>query len=289
MRHALAATILLASSAALANPKAIEKTAKTSITELAALHDNSALNFASDAIVIDQVGSKIDLSVKDGCVTGAISNAFYGCFQGDVSHKPGTVISGSDGGIGWFLAPYTAVLEGENPEGGPSKPDKRNMRLGGIVTGSGSSWEIVAAMYVNTISDKKMLAGTSGKPASGAPKLTGDKKLAGVVAGWFATGFAPNAAKKGTLIASGTSPTEIKSGAGAATLAKSWDKLKLGATAVEATLLEDGKIGWITADVLLPRKNNKGAVSMKLAAIVVPDGDSWRWVSLMYQSGGEGY
>jgi hypothetical protein len=142
---------------------------------------------------------------------------------------------------------------------------------------------------VNTISDKKLLAGTSGTPASGAPKLTGDKKLAGVVAGWFSTGFAPNAAKKGMLIASGTSPTEVKSGAGATTLAKSWDKLKLGATAVDAQLLADGKVGWVTADVMLPRKNNKGAVSMKLAAIVVPDGDSWRWVSLMYQSGGEGY
>ena len=289
MRHALAATILLVSSAALANPKAIEKTAKTSITELAKLRDNSALNFSSDAVVLGSGGNSIDMAAEDGCVSGAVANAFYGCFQGSVNHKPGTVISGSDGGVGWFIAPYTATIEGDNPEGGPSKPDKRGMRLGGIVTGSGTSWQIVAAIYVNTISDKKLLAGTSGKPASGAPKLTGDKKLAGVVAGWFASGFAPNAAKTGTLIASGTSPTELKSGAATAGLVKSWDKLKLGATAVDAKLLADGKIGWVTADVLMPRKNGKGAVSMKLAAIVVPDGDSWRWVSLMYQSGGEGY
>lgn len=289
MRHALAATILLVSSAALANPKAIEATAKASITELGRLKDDTALKFTSDAIVLDSVGSKIDMSETEGCVTGAVSNSFYGCAQATISHKPGTVISGSDGGVGWFVAPYTATIEAENPEGGPSTPDKRSMRLGGIVTGSGSSWQIVAAMYVNTISDKKLLAGTSGKPASGAPKLTGDKKLAGVVAGWFASGFAPNAAKKGTLIASGTSPTELKSGAATAGLVKSWDKLKLGATAVDAKLLADGKIGWVTADVMFPRKNGKGAVPMKLAAIVVPDGDSWRWVSLMYQSGGEGY
>jgi hypothetical protein len=289
MRHALAATILLASSVAQANPKAIEKTVKTSITELGNLSDNDKLNFTSDATVIGSGGSTIDMASTDGCVNGAVANAFYGCFQGSVKHKPGTVISGSDGGVGWFIAPYTATIEGDNPEGGPSTPEKRSMRLGGVVTGSGTTWQIAAAMYVETISDKKLLAGTSGKPASGAPKLTGDKKLAGLVAGWFSSGFAPNAAKKGTLIASGTSPTELKSGPATAALVKSWDKLKLGATTVDAKLLAGGKVGWVNADVMLPRKNGKGAVAMKLVAILVPDGDTWRWVSLIYQAGGEGY
>jgi hypothetical protein len=289
MRHALAATILLASSVALANPKAIEKSVKTSIVELGNLEDNTALNFTSDAIVLTAIGTKVDMASTDGCVTGSVANAFYGCMQGSVVHKPGTVVSGSAGGVGWFLAPFTATIEADNPEGGPSTPDKRSMRMGGIVTGSGTSWKIAAAMYVATISDKEMLAGTSGTPASGAPKLSGDKKLAGLVAGWFTSGFAPNAAKKGTLMASGTSPTESKSGAGAVTLAKAWDKLKLGVTTVNATLLADGKIGWVTAEVKLPRKSGKGAVTMNLAAIVVPDGDSWRWVSLMYGSAGAGF
>jgi hypothetical protein len=289
MRHVLAVTILLASHAALANPKAIEKTVKTSIVELGKLADNSALNFTSDAIVLSPVGNKVDMASTDGCVSGAVANALYGCMQGSVSHKPGAVISGTAGGVGWFLAPFTATFEADNPEGGSSKPDKSSMRMGGIVTGSGTTWTIAAAMYVATISDKEMLNGTGGTPASGAPKLSGDKKLAGIVAGWFTSGFAPNAAKKGTLVASGTSPSEMKSGSGAVTLVKSWDKLKLGATTVDAQLLADGKIGWVTAEVKLPRKGGKGAVTMTLAAIVVPDGDTWRWVSLMYQSAGPGF
>jgi hypothetical protein len=284
MRHALAAIILLVSSTAVANPKAIEKTVKTSIVELAKLADNNALNFTSDALVLSPVGNKVDMASTDGCVSGAVANALYGCMQGSISHKPGAVISGTAGGVGWFLAPFTATFEGDNPEGGPAKPDKTNMRMGGIVTGGGKTWTIAAAMYVATISDKELLKGTSGTPASGAPKLSGDKKLAGVVAGWFTSGFAPNAAKNKPLIASGTSPSEMKSGSGAVTLVKSWDKLKLGATTVDAQLLADGKIGWVTAEVKLPRKSGKGAVTMTLAAIVVPDGDSWRWVSLLYQS-----
>lgn len=282
MRHALAAVILLVSSPALANPKAIEKTVKSSIVDLAKLADNTMLGFSDDAVIYSAHGGQIEKS-EGGCVKGAVANAFYGCMMASVEHKPGTIAVGEAGGIGWFQAPFTAIITGQSPDGKAAKPQKDALRFGGIVVGSGTSWSIVAAMYSRPISDKQLLAGTDGTPATGSPKLGGDQKLAGVVAGWFKTGFAAAAAKKGNLIASGTSPTELKTGAGAVTLAKSWDKLKLGATDVDAKLLADGKVGWVHATVMLPRKNGKGAVQMQLTVVVVPDGDSWRWVSMMYQ------
>jgi hypothetical protein len=262
-----------------ADSKAVEKLAKTSVTELAKLSDNTMLGFSDDALVISETGNPIDMKSSDGCVSGAVANAFYGCVQASIQHKVGTIAAGGDATLGWFQAPFTVIVTGDDPDGKPSKPDKSAMRMGGIVVGS----EIVAAVYVRPISDKDLLKGTGGTPATGSPKLTGDQKLAGSVASWFSTGFAPAAAKKGTLIASGTSAAEFKSGTAAVTLAKSWDKLKLGAISVDAKLLGGGKIGWVTADVTMPRKSGKGAVEMKLVAIVVPDGDSWRWVSLMYQ------
>ncbi len=285
MRHALVAAILLLSTTALANPKEIAKLAKSSITELAALHDNSDLGFTDDAIVVGNDGSVIDMKAEDGCVTGSVANAFYGCFQGSVTHKPGTVAAGSDGDIGWFQAPYTAIIEGDNPEGGPSKPEKRAVRLGGVVKKSGSSWQIVAAAYVDPISDKQLVA-VLRKPTPGSFTLGGQKKIAGLVATWVSSGMAANAAKKGTLIASGTSPAELKTGAGAITLAKSWDKLKLRATKADATMLAGNKIAWVRVEVEMPRKGKTDVVGMTLFAVLVPGPDGpndWRWVSLMYQ------
>lgn len=285
MRHALVAAILLVSTSSFANPKEIEKVAKSSITELASLHDNSALGFTSDAVVIGNDGSVIDMNAEDGCVTGSVANAFYGCFQGSVTHKPGTVAAGSSGDVGWFQAPYTAIIEGDNPEGGPSKPEKRAVRLGGVVKKSGSSWQIVAAAYVDPISDKRLVA-VLRKPAAEKLSLSGQKKIAGLVAGWFTSGFAANAAPKSTLIASGTSPAEFKTGAGAITLAKSWDKLKLRPTKAGATMLADDKIAWVRVEVEMPRKGKTDVVGMTLFAVLVhgPDGpNDWRWVSLMYQ------
>ncbi|MGN6106680.1 MAG: hypothetical protein ACTHU0_16355 [Kofleriaceae bacterium] len=285
MRSWLVSGVVVVSSAAFADPKAVEAVVKTNVTKLAALEDDDQLALAANAIVITHMGNIVDLSNETGCTLGAVSNSFYGCLQARITHKLGAIAVGVDAakGVAWFQAPYTILFEGEDPE--TSKPTRstESMRTGGIVIRTGKTWEIAAQLYSKLVSDKELLAGTDGKPAAGAPKLTGDKKLAGLVAGWFATGFALQAAKTGTLIASGTGPSEFKTGAAATKLAASFDKLGLGATEVDAKLLANGTIGWVTATVKLPRKTGKGAVEMKLAVVAVPDGDSWRWVSLQYQ------
>ena len=274
--------LLVLSSTALADPKAVEALAKKNVIELGKFSDNDVLGFAETANVINHMGTTVKMDETEACLSGAVANSFYGCLQASVVHKPAAIVAGADAakGIGWFQAPYTAVITGDLDEN--DKPDKIAMRAGGIAIKNGSKWEIVAQMYSQLVSDKELLAGTGGKPASGAPKLTGDAKLAGVVAGWFTTGFAPNVAT-GTVVASGTSTKEFKTGAEAGKLAASFDKLKIGATKVDAKLFAKGAIGWVVADVMMPRKSGKGAVEMKLAVIVVPDGTSWSWVSMQYQ------
>lgn len=274
----------LVASAARADAAAVEAVVRKNIVELGKLADDDELGFAADAIVISEMGSTIDLDEEDGCVTGAVANAHYGCMQSEITHEPGAIALGVDDarGIAWFQAPYIVTFTGEDDAGRP-RSTKQGMRVGGVLARRGASWQIVAAMYVSPISDKALLADTGGTPAEGPPRLVGDAKLAGVVTGWFTSGFAPAAARTGTLIASGTSPREFKSGAAAAKLAKSWDKLRLGATRIEAQLLADGAIGWVRAEVMMPRKRGKGAIGMSLVAVVVRDGAGWRWVSLQYQ------
>jgi len=282
MRNLLVVGMLLATTHAFADPKAIEKAVKTNLTELAKMSDDDKLAFTKDAIVIQERGTVVDFKEgRDGCVSGALANAFYGCVQADIKHAPGAVTSGTAGELGWFQAPFVQTMSGEDPDGNPVK-SKTTYRIGGVIVKDGKDWKIAAAMYVATLSDKELFKKYLSDLPKGEPTLSGDKKLAGVVAGWFKTGFAPNAAKTGTLIASGTSPTEYKTAAAATKLATSWDKLKIVPAAIEAKLLAGGKIAWVVAEVTLPRKGGKG-VSMRLVAIVVPDGDGWRWVSLMYQ------
>jgi hypothetical protein len=281
----VAAVVLLGSSSAHADRKAIEKVVKTNLAGLAKLADDDALAITRDAIVIDEHGEQVDLSEHDGCVSGAVSNAVYGCVQAEIKHVPGAITSGFAGDVGWFQAPYTQIQTDEDYVGNPTVY-KSAHRIGGVAVKVGKGWKIAAALYVAPMTDKELLASGNATVPEGDPPLTGDAKLAGVVAGWFETGFAPAAARTGatgTLIASGTSAAEYKQGAAATKLAQSWDKLKLVAVSVDAKVLAGGKIGWVTADVRLPRRGGKGAVAMKLVAIVVPDGDGWRWVSLMYQ------
>lgn len=284
MRHALAAAILLVSSTAFANPKAIEKTVKMSLTNLAKLADNDELGLRSDAIVLDTIGQRIDLASTEQCLSGSVANSFYGCVQASFEHKVGTVLSGTSGDIGWFQVPFTSISTGEDPETNVVHTSKTAVRMGGIITASGKVWTIAAAIYVYPVSDKELFKNAFPVKAVTAPKLIGDKKVAGIVAGWFTSGFAPNAAKKGTLIASGTSASELKSGAAATKLVASWDKLKMYATEIDAKILEGGKVAWVFAKVKLPAKNKKDAAEMNLAAVLLPDGaGGWRWVSLQYQ------
>lgn len=281
MKRALAIVALLGSQAA-ANPE-IAKTVTASIVELGKLADDDKLNLASDAIVIGQMGSAIDLSQHDGCTSGAVANSFYGCNQASISHVPGKAIADAAGDVGWFAIPYTVVTEDDDHAGGPLKKWKSPARAGGIVVRTGKRWEIAAIMYTNAIADADLLSKNDGPPVTAAPKLSGHGALAKEVAGWFATGFAPKAATKGTVIASGTAPNELKTGAPAIALAKSWDALKIGATTVDAKLLAGGKVGWIRAAVMMPRKKAAGAVALQLTVVVVPEGAGWRWVAMQYQ------
>lgn len=282
MRHLLVAGAVLLSTDAIADSKAIEKAVKTNIVQIGKLANDDKLAITTDALLVGVRGTVIDLSEKDGCVTGAVANHFYGCVQASIDHKPGAVVSGFDGDVGWFSASYVVTVTGDDPDGNAIK-SKETQRISGVIVKSGKDWKIAAAVYQETLSDKDLFARPAADVATGEPKLSGDKKLAAIVAGWFKSGFATNAATKGTLAAAGTAPTEYKTAAAASGLVKSWDKLKLGATEIDAKLLAGGKIGWVNADVRMPRKKGKGAVAMQLILIAIPDGDGWKWVSLMYQ------
>lgn len=273
--------LVLAAGMASADPKAVEKVVKSHLVELGKLSDDDKLSLAKDAIVINERGSQVDLSERDGCVSGAVANSFYGCVQADITHTPGKLTVGSDGTIAWFQGPFTVTMNGEDPDGNAIK-SKETHRVAGVAIKDGKAWKIAAIIYVAPIPDKALFKSREQDIAT-TVKLDGDKKLGAAVSTWFQNGFAAAAAAKSPLIASGTAPAELKTAAAATKLVQTWDKLKIRASQIDSKLLAGGKVGWVTAETLLPKKNSKKAIPMKVAIIVVPDGDGWRWLSIAYQ------
>ena len=281
MRLVLCLVVL--TSFAHADATTLQKLVRQNIVELGNLADDDALGLADDAIVINQMGSRIDLSEEAGCVEGAVANSFYGCNQSTITHKPGSIDVGLDmpKRFGWFQAPFTVLSVGED-ENGKEVRSREVLRTMGIALHDGKQWKIVAQMYTLPVPDAKLAA--NGKPAPATPKLTGDSKLGRTVASWFASGFKPHAgAAAVSLHVSGTSAKEQAWGAAALKLVATFDKLKIAPVAIDAKLLAGGKVGWVIADVVMPHRKSKKTVEMKLAIIAVPHGDGWRWVSLGYQ------
>jgi hypothetical protein len=289
MRALLVAVIglVLVSGANLARAdvKAIDKLVKSHLVELGKLSDDDALSLTKDAIVINERGTQVDLSERDGCVSGAVANSFYGCLQADIKHVPGKLTIGSDGDIGWFQGPFTVSITGEDPDGNAVKT-KETHRVAGVAIKEGKDWKIAAIMYVAPIPDSQLFKARERAVPTQA-NVGGQKKIAAIIAnGWFPGKFATNVSTKTPLIASGTSPAEFKTAAAATKLVQSWDKLKIQASQIDVKVLPGGAYAWVTAETKLPLKKDKTkAVAMKMVMLIHDDGDAsgWRWVSIAYQ------
>jgi hypothetical protein len=277
------AIAVVVSSVAQADPRAVENMARDHLKQLAMLRENPDMESGATMILPDGQISKL---IEEGCISG-IANDFYGCLQASVSHDVGKVIAFTDdaAGVGWFVAPYTVTIQGDDPDpdAKPSKPTVYPARLGGVATGSGASYAIADAMYTYPISDKALLARDDAKLGVKA-KIGGNAAITNVAAGWFKTGLAKAASKiPARLIAAGTAPSEVKSGAAAIALAKSWDKLKLEVTAADGNLVKEG-VAFIQGTVAMPKKTGKGAIEMRFSIVALYEKDSWRWVLLQFQA-----
>lgn len=213
-----------------------------------------------------------------------------------VKYKPGktTVVVDATHGLAWWLAPVDAHADVISDESGTGdlpagmKPYNAKERFGGLAVKNGTHWDIEVLALSHTMPDRDLLDPKSWAAddalAPAKPNLDGDAAIAGTVAGWFPT-LAKHAAAPSLLVACGTDPSELRTGAAAAKLAVTWDKLGLTPVKVTATPYADGKAALVQAHLLMPRKTGKGSVAMTVAMLVVHVGDDWKWVSLQFTPG----
>ena len=276
---------LTASIAAADDRATVEKSARAA---LAAIPQGKAANIpvAKDGVVL-----VFGVTTADDEWPLALNGGSQGTER--PSYKPGTFTVGVDTtkGVAWFIAPVDAHADALRDEAATgdlrdAHPYDAKERFGGLALKAGASWQLVSLALTHTMPDKQLVdpkswTARAALPA-GKPVLAGDADLAATAADWIKSGFAAHFAATPTLIAAGTAPSELKSGAPAKKLAASWDKLGLVAEKITATTMSNGTVGVVAADVLMPRKTGKGAIAMSVAMFVVRDADQWKWVLLQF-------
>ena len=289
MRLALAIMLVTTAASAAPSPETAARAAVTRALAHKTTWQGTEFPTAKDALIAD----------GNGALTFSLGNTWYG--QG---FDDGTQVEDDSGDagyvaisitsslhdlavhvdaarhVGWFTATLRTTAHSE-AKGAVKRPDQR---ISGIVVDE-HGWKIAALFLAQPVTDRSLAAEAvplNLPPATGAPKLAGDAPIAKEVAAWLAGGFASHAAQ-GALAASGSSPDEHQTGAKTGELVASWDKLGLGATDVMARSYGGGAIAFVLATVRMPLQGHPGKTApLELGAIVVPDGESWRWVSLQY-------
>ena len=210
---------------------------------------------------------------------------FHGYHTYDAKHTIDkiTVVADPTTKTAWFHVQFTATYDvAMMGSDGPIPRQSETLRMAGIALDDGG-WKIAAVMYGHAIPDKTLYErADADAKAPAKPTLRGDKTSAAVVAKWFAKGGAMAANQStGTIVVNGTAPGEYGTGSVATAMVTAWDKLKLWPVAAMGKRWGKFPIALVKAEVGLPVKAG-GATKMRLAAILVKEGESWRWASLAF-------
>jgi len=243
--------------------------------------DDDKLGLAKDAFGIVREGWKFDRKGCEDCSDRVGGQRVFDSLDGTATVKITKTLVGSSGDVGWF---HVTASSSFKYKGGSAA--KETLRFSGLATKSGNAWTIAAIAYGEAVPDSALASRRRAVPRKTKTDvwIDGDKKVATLFAGWYAQGFASHAGAVETLVASGTAPAESAKGAAGLRLVKSWDKLELEVSAVNARLVAGGSAAWIDASVLLPRKGKKLPSVLQVSAVLVPDGADWRWVAIHYAS-----
>jgi hypothetical protein len=279
----LLALLLVAAAPVHADPpaKAIEQLVTTHLTKVGNREAVDKLGFAKDPTA---VVAMVPWSPGDPAL-GTLFNPA----GGKASVKLGAPAIAIGDGFAWFQSPYDLhVVPEDIAASGDIRPIDVKQRVGGLAIQTPAGWALAAIHYATLISDKDLFDVNNERNNGGnipmQPITQGDAPVAKEIAGWFPSGLAGHAATRGTLIASGTSPTEFATGAATAALAKTWDKIGLVAGVVAARIVVPGKVGFAHVSVFVPRKGGGKPTEMMLTIVLVREGASWRWVSLEFSA-----
>jgi len=199
-----------------------------------------------------------------------------------------TVVADDKTKVAWFHVDFSARYQyavyygdGVTP---PWNTDRTRM-IGFAVNDGG--WKLGAVGYAAAFADKYLYK-DAGQVDKAPVVFKGERTTAEYAQRWFTKGLAVDMAT-GTTVVNGTAEGEWASGTAVPKLVAAWDKLKLWPIRLTGRTLKTFPIGLVIAEVGMPVKKGQGgvveedgAVRMRLFAVVVANGKSWKWTALSF-------
>lgn len=280
MRSLLALAILGAAAPAAASPEGdVEALVRGTVDHLADGKSTDA--FAKQAIVIGfranvwDLDSMTRLSGEHGMdpldekTNGKLWPLVFGYAKPTTTRKLGkvTVLVDATGRTAWYAAPMELS-------------DKRTMHVTGSAVFDGGVWKLKVFDAELSIPDKDL----ANYPVLAARPMmtvhTSTNALAKAIASWFVDHSLAKHAAAGTVLASGSAPSEIFLGAAATKFAASLDKLDLIPVWVEGS--DSAVVIHGTAWLPISKQERDGVISFGFTVYAELAGADWRWRAIHF-------
>lgn len=178
-----------------------------------------------------------------------------------------TVVADAAGHTAWFEAPLDL-------------PGKRTMHVSGLALRQGDRWllRVLGAQLAIPDSELKKHPVLAPRIAMAAAATT--TKLGKAIVGWFKGHSLAKHAASGVVLAGGSAPQELASGADAVKFAGSLDRLAILPVALNAE--DTAVVATGTAWLPISKQERDGVIEFGFAIYAVQDKGEWRWKSIQF-------
>ncbi len=193
--------------------------------------------------------------------------------------RVGSVTIAIDGHGAWFEATASGATFDQTGDGCHPKcppPLPLDLHVSGLALDDSGGWKLAVIIVSTVRSDAALVvaAKAGGLAVSSLPGKPDAADTAKAVASWFPDRKLSSSAAHGTVFAAGTSSSELASADAARALAARWDKLALAPVLLDGETIADG-ITFVYGETRWSVR--KQVIPLRVAAIVVREGDAWRW------------
>jgi hypothetical protein len=177
------------------------------------------------------------------------------------------VVVDATGQTAWFAAPLE--LSG-----------KRTMHVSGLATRQDGHWLVRVFGAELAVPDSELAKHPVLAPRIAQTPATPPNKLGKAIVGWFKDHSLAKHAASGVVLAGGSAPPELASGADAIKLVGTLDRINMLPIAIDGADTASVVIG--TAWLPISKKEQDGVIQFGFAVYVVSEAGEWKWKSIQF-------
>lgn len=178
-----------------------------------------------------------------------------------------TVVLDAAAQTAWFAAPLEA-------------PGKRTMHVSGVALLQGGKWLLRVLDVELAIPDSELRKHPVLAPNPARTPATPSTKLGKAIVGWFKDRSLAKHAASGVVLAGGSAPPELASGAEAIKFAGQLDRLPLIPIAIDAP--DGAPVATGTAWLAISKDERDGVIQFGFTVYAVQEKGEWRWRSIQF-------